>query len=115
MLRDVGNIVSHTYGYITKFDRSHIKNMAARLIHGFQRFNKVLWNKIECFVFGRRKTGYFELRTLDGTKIHASAKAKDLVLLETANTLLISYLRRGTLLHTLKSVVSATPAPHGVL
>ena len=24
-------------------------------------------------------------------------------------------LRRGTLLHTLKSVVSATPAPHGVL
>ena len=23
--------------------------------------------------------------------------------------------RRGTLLHTLKSVVSATPAPHGVL
>ena len=28
----------------------------------------------------------------------------------------INYLvRRGTLLHTLKSVVSATPAPHGVL
>jgi len=26
-----------------------------------------------------------------------------------------NYMRRGTLLHTLKSVVSATPAPHGVL
>ena len=25
------------------------------------------------------------------------------------------HVRRGTLLHTLKSVVSATPAPHGVL
>ncbi len=161
ILRDAGNIVNHTYGYITKFeriasgldkshntdafviaggtmqerssvshliqqvrkcnrklfkgDRSHIKNTAARFIHGFQRFDKVLWNNIECFVFGRRKTGYFELRKLDGTKIHASAKAKELTLLETANTFLIANLRRGTLFHTLKSVVSATPAPHGVL
>ncbi|GFO98177.1 HNH endonuclease [groundwater metagenome] len=161
MLKDAGNIVNHTYGYITKFnrialgldkshntdafviaggtmqersslnflikqirkcnrklfkgDRSHIKNTAARIIHGFQRFDKVLWNNIECFVFGRRKTGYFELRTLDGTKVHASAKAKELTLLETANTFLIATLKRGTHLHTLKSVVSATPAPHGVL
>lgn len=161
MLRAAGNIVNHTYGYITKFnrialdldkshntdafviaggtiqerspvshliqqvrkcnrklfkgDRSHIKNTAARFIHGFQRFDKVLWNNIECFVFGRRKTGYFELRQLDGTKIHASAKAKELTLLETANTFLISNLRRGTLPHTLKSVVSATATPHGVL
>lgn len=44
---------------------------------------------IECFIFGRRKTGYFDLRKLDGTKIHASAKAKELVLIETASTLLI--------------------------
>ena len=161
MLKDAGNVVIHTYGYITKFDRialglekshstdafviaggtiqkrsslsfliqqvrkcnrklfkgdrSHIKNTAPRFILGFQRFDKVLWNNIECFVFGRRKTGYFELRKLDGTKIHASAKAKELVLLETSKTLLISNLRRGTLLHTLKSVVSATLAPHGVL
>jgi len=161
LLRDAGNIVSHTYGYITKSirialglekshgtdafviaggtmqernsikylikqvrkcnrklfkgDRSHIKNTAARIIHGFQRFDKVLWNNIECFVFGRRKTGYFELRTLDGTKVHASAKAKELTLLETANTFLITTLKRGTLIHTLKSVVSATPAPHEVL
>ena len=161
MLRDAGNIVSHTYGYITKNiriafglekshstdafviaggtmqerssvtfiiqqvrkcnrklfkgARSHIRNTAARIIHGFQRFDKVLWHSIECFVFGRRKTGYFELRTLDGTKVHASAKAKELILLETANTFLITTLKRGTLLHPLKSVVSATPAPHGVL
>ena len=161
ILRAAGNVVNHTYGYITKNIRialglekshstdafviaggtvqerspvtfliqqvrkcnrklfkgvrSHIRNTAARIIHGFQRFDKVLWNNIECFVFGRRKTGYFELRTLDGTKIHASAKAKELKLLETANTFLISIIRRGTLLHTLKSVVSATPAPHGEL
>jgi hypothetical protein len=141
MLREAGNIVNHTYGYITKFDRialglekshstdafviargtmqersslsffikqvrkcnrklfkgdrSHIKNTAPRFIIGFQRFDKVLWNNIVCFVFGRRKTGYFELRTLDDTKIHASAKAKELTLLETSKTLLIANLRRG--------------------
>jgi hypothetical protein len=160
-LRESGNIVTHTYGYITKSnrialsldkshnidafviaggtmqerssvqflikqvrkcnrklrrgDRSHIKNTASRFIHGFQRFDKVLWNKIECFIFGRRKTGYFDLRQLDGTKVHASAKSKDLTLLQTASTLLIDTVRRGTLPHTLKSVVSTTPAPHGVL
>lgn len=159
-LRDAGNIVNHTYGYITKFDRialglkkshstdafiiaggtiqersvtylikqvrkcnrklfkgdrSHIKNTAARFIHGFQRYDKVLWNKIECFVFGRRKTGYFELRTLEGTKIHASAKAKDLKILESANTLLISYMGGVRSTPGSKPGVSATPAPHGGL
>lgn len=68
--------------------RSHIKNTAPRLVKGFQRFDKVLWNDIECFVFGRRSTGYFDLRNLNGSKIHASAKAKDCVLLESAKTLL---------------------------
>jgi hypothetical protein len=156
-LRDAGNIVNHTYGYITKFDRialglekshstdafviargtmqerspitylikqvrkcnrklfkgdrSHIKNTAARIIHGFQRYDKVLWKKIDCFVFGRRKTGYFELRTLEGTKIHASAKVKDLKLVETANTFLISYMGGVRSSPGSKPGVSATPAP----
>ncbi len=95
-----------------KGKRSHIKNTAGRYISGFQRFDKVLWDGTECFVFGRRKTGYFDLRKLDGTKVHVSAKAKDLVLLEPASTFLIEQVGRGTLLRTLKGVVSATPAPH---
>lgn len=69
--------------------RSHIKNTAPRFIKGYQRFDKVLWQGLECFIFGRRTTGYFDLRTLDGTKIHASAKVKDLRLLESAKTFLI--------------------------
>ena len=68
--------------------RSHIKNTAPRFIKGFQRFDKVRWNGSECFIFGRRSTGYFDLRKLDGTKIHASAKAKDCTLLESAKTFL---------------------------
>ena len=68
--------------------RSHIRNTAPRFINGFQRFDKVRWNGTECFIFGRRQTGYFDLRKLDGTKLHASAKAKDCVLIESAKTFL---------------------------
>ncbi len=93
-------------------DRSHIRNTADRIIHGFQRYDKVLWHGIECFIFGRRRTAYFELRKLDGTTIHASAKTSEFTLLENVNTLLIETLKRGTLFHPLKSEVSATSAPH---
>ena len=41
----------------------------------------VVYSK-ECFIFGRRSIGYFDLRTLEGTKIHASASYKKLKLLE---------------------------------
>ena len=36
----------------------------------------------ECFIFGRRSTGYFDLRKLEDAKIHASASYKKLKLLE---------------------------------
>lgn len=78
-----------------KGDRSHIRNTAKRFIHGFQSFDKVLWKGVECFVFGRRSTGYFDLRKLDGAKIHPSVKHKELSLLESAYTLLIE--RRSAL------------------
>lgn len=68
--------------------RSHIRNTAPRFVKGFQRFDKVQWNGQEGFIFGRRSTGYFDLRTLDGTKISASASWKQIDLLETAKTLL---------------------------
>ena len=69
--------------------RSHLKNTAPRFVKGFQRYDKVLYQGIKCFVFGRRSTGYFVLRKIDGTKIHASAKVKDIRLLESASTMLI--------------------------
>jgi len=72
-----------------KGDRSHIRNNAPRLIHGFQRFDKVRYKGIECFIFGRRSTGYFDLRKLDGTKIHASARSRDIAKLESFGTYLI--------------------------
>jgi len=71
-----------------KGDRSHIRNTAPRVIYGFQRYDKVRWNGMEAFIFGRRTTGYFDLRLLDGTKVYASAKSAALTLLESASTLL---------------------------
>lgn len=68
--------------------RSHIKNTAPRFVKGYQRFDKVLFNNSECFIFGRRKTGYFDLRTLDGAKVHSSAKYKELKRLESASCML---------------------------
>ncbi len=68
--------------------RSHIKNTAPRFIFNFQRYDKVLWKRIECFIYGRRSTGYFELRKLDNTKLHSSLKYTELKLLERSKTLL---------------------------
>ncbi|AOV07123.1 RNA-guided endonuclease IscB [Sporosarcina ureilytica] len=65
-------------------------NKAERFVKGFQLFDKVIFEGVECFIFGRRKTGYFDLRTLDGTHIHKSASFKKLRVIEKANTLLAS-------------------------
>ena len=64
-------------------------NQASYEINGFCLFDKVLFQGEECFIFGRRTSGYFDLRKLDGTVIHRSANYKKLKLLEKQNTLLI--------------------------
>jgi len=63
-------------------------NKAERFVKAFQLFDKVLFEGIECIVFGRRKTGYFDLRTIDGVSIHKSASFKKLRMVEKASTLL---------------------------
>lgn len=57
-------------------------NQAPYEVCGFRLFDKVLYDGKECFVFGRRSSGYFNIRMLDGTKVHASANYKKLRLLE---------------------------------
>lgn len=64
-------------------------NKAPRFVKGFQLFDKVIYEGKECFIFGRRSSGYFDLRLLDGTKVHASASWKKLKRVEYASTLLI--------------------------
>jgi hypothetical protein len=64
-------------------------NQAPYLVKGFRLFDKVDYLGETGFIFGRRTSGYFDLRKLDGTRIHASASCKKLTLLESASTLLI--------------------------
>jgi len=63
-------------------------NKAPRYVYGFQLFDKVEFQGQECFIFGRRSGGYFDLRKLDGTRINPSVNYKKLRLLERASTLL---------------------------
>lgn len=64
-------------------------NQSPYLVKGFRLFDKVKYNNQECFIFGRRATGYFDLRKLDGTVIHRSASYKKLKLIQSRNTWLI--------------------------
>jgi hypothetical protein len=57
-------------------------NQAPKYVKGFRLWDKVLYNGIECFITGRRTSGYFALKTLDGMAIHNSANIKKLELLE---------------------------------
>lgn len=63
-------------------------NQAPYLVKGFRLFDKVKYKGQECFIFGRRSSGYFDLRKLDGTVVHRSANCKDLKLISKAKTLL---------------------------
>ncbi|POB12196.1 RNA-guided endonuclease IscB [Sulfobacillus sp. hq2] len=64
-------------------------NKSPKVVLGFQLFDKVRYNGQECFIFGRRLRGAFDLRLLDGTKITSGASHHKLMLLERASTLLI--------------------------
>ena len=63
-------------------------NQVPYIVKGFRLFDKVKYQNTECFIFARRTSGYFDLRKLDGTKIHPSASYKKLELLETRNNYL---------------------------
>ncbi len=63
-------------------------NQAPRTVNGYRLFDKVLYGQQECFIFGRRISGYFDIRKLDGTKVNADVNFKKLKLLEHAKTIL---------------------------
>lgn len=64
-------------------------NQAPYLVKGYRLWDKVLYSGQECFISGRRSTGYFALRKLDGSTISNSASYKKIRLLEKSNNYLI--------------------------
>ena len=98
------------YYYYLKFVRRHNRQIhksnilkggmrkldqAPKYVRGFCLFDRVLFNGTECFVFGRRSSGYFDLRLLDGKRIHSSANVRDIQLLEHAKTILTERRKQG--------------------
>ena len=66
---------------ILKGDKKKL-NQAPYTVKDFRLFDKVKYQNTECFIFGRRTSGYFDVRKRDGTKVHPSACYKKLELLE---------------------------------
>lgn len=64
-------------------------NQAPKYVKGFQLFDKVSYNNQECFIFGRRSSGSFDIRLLDGSKISAGISYKKLKLLEKRKSYLV--------------------------
>ena len=64
-------------------------NQAQKYVKGFQLFDKVKYEGRPYYIFGRRKSGYFDIRKLDGTKANNGAVSyKKLNLIESNNNVL---------------------------
>lgn len=69
-------------------------NQASKYVFGYQLFDKVYCKGQICFIFGRRESGSFDVRHLDGTKVSAGITYKKMRLLEHRSTLLTEAIRR---------------------
>lgn len=65
------------------------RNTAPKEVHGFRLFDCVAYQGQVRFIFGRRSSGYFDLRTLAGNRIHASASYKQLTVVQRASAYLV--------------------------
>jgi N6-L-threonylcarbamoyladenine synthase len=65
------------------------RNQAPYKVHGFRLFDKVLYKGKVGFITGRRSSGYFALKTINGEKISNSAKHKELTLIECRKTIIV--------------------------
>ena len=64
-------------------------SQAPKYIKGFQLFDKVQYNGKLYYIFGRRSSGYFDIRTLNGDKVNnGSVSYKKLRLVETSRNVL---------------------------
>ena len=79
------------------------RNQAPFEVKGFRLFDKVACQGEEGFIFGRRSTGYFDVRKLDGTCISAGISYKKLHLLE----------KRRTYLTEIRKEEALPPLPEG--
>ena len=66
-------------------------NQTPKFVFGYQLFDKVKYKGDEGFVFGRRSSGGFDVRKLNGEKISSSVSYKKLKLIQSRKALLVSF------------------------
>ena len=66
------------------------RNQASKYVFGFRLYDKVLYQGKECFVWGRRTSGSFLLRTIDGAKVKDGVGYRNLTLRERSTNYLIA-------------------------
>ena len=71
------------------------RNQTEHLMFGFALNDRVKFNGIECFIHGRRSNGYFDLRDIDGSKVHASAPYRKIKLLRHENSIIFGKIKRA--------------------
>ena len=67
------------------------RNQSSYIVNGYRRFDKVMYNDIVCFITGKRSSGYFQLKTFDGTVVSQGVSSKKLKLLEPVKGWLIDW------------------------
>ena len=65
------------------------RNQTERIIGGFGLWDIVRYEDTLCYIHGKRSSGYFDIRKLDGTKMHSAILYRKLTLVERTNTRLI--------------------------
>lgn len=80
-------------------------NQAQYIVKGFRLFDKVKFEGNEYFIFGRRNSGFFDIRDLQGTKINkGSLSCKKLELLEKGKTSLWERREQDVGIHDIPSL-----------
>lgn len=64
-------------------------NQAPKYMFGFQLFDRVAYEREKCFIFGRRASGSFDIRHLNGVRVSAGVSYKKLRRLEARKTILM--------------------------
>ena len=72
------------------------KNQSEHLMFGFARFDRVRYDGKECFVYGRRTSGQFDLRDIDGSVITHSVTKNKIKLIRHENSIIIKKIKKNS-------------------
>ena len=73
------------------------RQQASYKVKGFRLFDKVRYGSREAFIFGRRSSGYFDIRLLTGEKVAPAVSHKHLRLLERRKTFLTQLIKEDAI------------------